>query len=845
MNKISNAASTQGGYKAAMKRFDAFQRERNDPEFCDLKELHIHEDHLQKLMLDYGTYLAKTDLYYAKKILSADAKGKYFGKLKEALKEKFPKHKAFTDMSWYTTLKSDIEKGATRTNFLSNDFFDNKTLSFYPSLKSGYIRENHRSLIFDGVQEQSYAHDMNTLCYLLMESASKKGYMDGGPLQQRAWFVMCMLAVARGGEIKYQRYDEWLWDDLYHSIDATWSEMKTLTKHCMMFGPDKDSHVCDFFHAFGSFFSVENGLHRAVSQDPAIKQCVFPYLHKFKNSNVAAKLTAIMRKYASPALADRISSRSIRKGATNFLSMHKSITEAELNARGCWVSESNSRAYRETTPILSIPGQNALANWNDVRTPKYAPRLECLGAHTQEKIEQFIYHLFLVDVPAFGPGGRLRPFLRACTAAMIMYHFQVVKDYGHRHRLVEKVVLAAEQAEVCDGALSDPVEVLRHWANLIKADFDKLNPDILDPMAHSLQECISHSNVLLQKALAETAACRITINDQQRTIEHLAQSVAAVSRVSEETAHSVAVNSRATEGIAHSVDAIARAMEIKSPPPRRSPIASAPIVSHETSGNALVRLSTADNESEINTPPNSSQLTADGERRSSDGKRRSDQLILGAVGEAVPKRRRSKTPPSLKNPPAILKHLSAADTAGPKNPPVILKHSSVAEAAGQSSAKTEIANVLLDLYHAKKFHGNKDRLRSMSLSHISERSKFTATLELVECVISDDQWSELCKSGQPVRDTMATANAVQQVCMTTLLAWEVSAGLKKPQKNTNLSRSMPYYIGVGARVVAYKKALEINGALFTAPKPTSKPAAAAKKPKSLLQSFLWKKPESI
>ena len=324
MNRISNARSTQGGYEAAMKRFNAFQKARNDPEFCDLKELHVREDHLQKLMLDYGTYLAKTDLYYAKKVLSAVAKGKYFGKLKEALKEKFPKHKAFTDESWYIMLKSDIEKGATRTNFLRNDSVDDtaKTLSFYPLLKDGYIRENHRSLIFNG-GDQSYANDMRSLCFLLIKSAGKKGDTDGGTLQQRAWFVTCMLAVARAGEIKYQRYDEWLWDDLYHSIDATWSEIKTLTKHCMMFGPDKDSYICDFFHAFGSFFSVENGLHRAAGQDPTIKKCVFPYLHKFKNAGVAAKLTVIMRKYASPAMEARVSSRSIRKGATNFLSMHK------------------------------------------------------------------------------------------------------------------------------------------------------------------------------------------------------------------------------------------------------------------------------------------------------------------------------------------------------------------------------------------------------------------------------------------------------------------------------------------------------------------------------------------
>ena len=783
MNRISNAPSTQGGYEAAIKRFDEFQKARNDPVFSDLKKVHVRDDHLQKLMLDFGTYLVQIDIPYANRVLSAETKSKYFEKLKEALKEKFPKHKAFDDERWYTSLRKDIEKGATRTNLLSNESFENKTLPFYPLLVDTYVREKHRSLILHG--DLTYASDMRSLCCLLIKAAGGPGKMvEGGPLQQRVWFVMSMLAIGRGGEIKFQRYDEWHWDELFQAIDSTWTEIKTLTQHCMLFGPDKESYLCDFFHAFGSFFSVENGLYRARELDPAIHKFVFPHLHGIQNSSVAGKLTSIMRSYLPPAVKDSISSRSIRRGATTFLSMHPSITEAELNARGCWASETNSKAYRETTPILSIPGQNALANWMDIRTIKYPPRLECLGSHTHDNLEKFMDRLYVVDVPAFGPGGTLRPFLRACTAAIIMYHFQVVKDYGPSHPLVERVVRVAEEIDLCDGALSDPSKVLRHWASKIKADFDNQNPDIIDPAQHSLQDCLKQNNVLLQKVLADNASYRITINEQQSTLDHVVRDIVRLTRATEEMAHSVASGSRE-----------------RSPQRRRLPSSSAPSVAND--GIA----STANVTTDMMSQPNNSELTAD-------GKRQSDQLVALAGDQAPASKRRSIPSTSLKKNSAFLTHSSAA------------------EAAGKSSAKTPIADVLFQLYEAKAFQGHKDRLRSISLSHFNEKDKFAATMELVECLISDDQWSKLCTCGQPVREMMDTTNAVQQVCMTTLRAWEESAGLKEPLRKKSSERAMPYFIGVGARVVAYKKACGINGHLSTAAKSTvtvsAKPAAAKK-----------------
>ena len=759
MPKLSAAASTISGNNSAIRRFDEFQKARSDPAFCELKELHVSEEHLQKLMLDFGTYLVKTDLHYGQEsTITPTVKAKYFGKVKEELKQKFPKHSAWRDEAeWYTPLQNGIEKGATRTNLLSDEAFDSKTLPFYPAIRADYVRSKHRELILHG--KVDYANDMRSLCYLLMKEATGEPYLQGGPLQQRVWFVMSMLAVGRGGEIKFQRYDEWHWDVLFQSIDSTWTEIKTLTQHCMLFGPDKESYLCDFYHAFGCFFSVEKGLYRANDVDKSVQKFVFPCLHGIVNASVAAKLTKIMRDHVSPETKKHVSSRSIRKGAATFLSMNPAVTEAELNARGGWASETNSKAYKETTPFLTIAGQNALALWNDVRTPKYAPQLKCLGDHVQPKVEEFIGKLYsTVDVPAFGPTGALRPFLRACTASLIMYHFDVVKDFGHHNLVVEKITRAAADAELRDGALTDPIEVLRHWSCRIRENFNSINPDLFDTNHNDIRECLAQTNRLLQQLLTKAEAGRIVAEDQQHSIDHMAQTIASVSKAVQQQGGS--------------------------PQRRRSPGVVAPSVSNEDDETAI--------------------RDAGMIEIASLGKRQFGDVQLAEV-------------------PAT-KRQNQQSESRPKQASLVLKHSSVTEAAGQSSAKTPIEGLLFSLYAHNLFFGTKDRLRSVGLNHLNEQAKYRAAMELVEFVISDEQWEELCKRGRTERETMTTAKAVQMLCLKTLRQWEETVGIKAALANPKRARDKPYYIGIGARVVAYKKEAGINCHLCTAMQTAKKPA---------------------
>ena len=202
MDRISAASSTKAAYGSAISRFNEYQNKNEDPIFDDLNMIHVEGEHLQKLMLDFGRYLAKTEFPYGKdgKFIAPSTKGDYFTKVKLALKEKFPRHDAWkTENPWFDELKSDIEKGAKRGAFLSTEVCDSKCMPFYPDVKDEFIRMHHRAAILHG--NVKYVKDLKSLCSLLIKKAAGKVDLQMGPLQQRVWFVMTMLAMGRGGEI--------------------------------------------------------------------------------------------------------------------------------------------------------------------------------------------------------------------------------------------------------------------------------------------------------------------------------------------------------------------------------------------------------------------------------------------------------------------------------------------------------------------------------------------------------------------------------------------------------------------------------------------------------------------
>jgi hypothetical protein len=432
----------------------------------------------------------------------------YLGRIKEQLHQRFPKHEEWaTEKSWYSNLLDSTSKAAERILRDDPDYNNPKIVPLYPIVKEGYYGTD----INGGKQ---CAFDMKLLSLRLLQKCSKSKIesLSNGPLQQRVWFLLMMYAVGRGGEIKGLKVEETQWDPWAWNIDLNWNEDKTLTRHSMLFGPSKHIYLLCVYHAFACFFAVERGLYRSPDTiERKFHKYFFPDLHLIANSSVAAKLTSILKSMVPPDMRSNVSSRSTRKGATTFLSMHAGVTESELNARGGWSDTTNSKSYRQLTPALTVPGDAALNQWQDTRTPKAAPYLRAIAKSFHPLIDNLLARLYVISksLPEFQKGGHLRPFLEACTASLIMYHFDLVDDHGAHHAVAQRLLEAV--AEVLPQ--SEPQVILRAWSTAIRNDFATRNPDLgeLSATGGHVRDLIREQNALTRALLERIASTTAVI----------------------------------------------------------------------------------------------------------------------------------------------------------------------------------------------------------------------------------------------------------------------------------------------------------------------------------------------
>jgi hypothetical protein len=153
---------------------------------------------------------------------------------------------------------------------------------------------------------------------------------------------------------------------------------------------------------------------------------------------------------------------------------------------------------------------------------------------------------------------------------------------------------------------------------------------------------------------------------------------------------------------------------------------------------------------------------------------------------------------------------------GASKVPRLSHHSSAVDAARQSAKKVPISQILVDFYKAGHLKGPKSNLRSALVPHLRsekdkpEKDKLFAAMDLFEFVVSDEEWTLLCTPGQNEGDVLDTAQEVETRCMQTIRQLEENEGLKQPLANKRRAREKSYFIGLGSRVVAYRKAIGVD-----------------------------------
>jgi hypothetical protein len=198
---------------------------------------------------------------------------------------------------------------------------------------------------------------------------------------------------------------------------------------------------------------------------------MFPSLHKISNKTVASNITNLLREFIpkqQTTLISYVTSRSLRRGATTLMQVHKDVTFSDSLARGGWSSGTNMDVYRVVNTAATLVGAKALSGWANARAPVFPPLLSVLGEHNRIHLERFMAELFpRSNIHLFGKGSALWPLLQTCTATMIMYHRDFVRDHKLSHPLVEKMNEAAEN--VFGGPVGHTY--LNDWSRMLKDTF--------------------------------------------------------------------------------------------------------------------------------------------------------------------------------------------------------------------------------------------------------------------------------------------------------------------------------------------------------------------------------------
>ena len=184
---------------------------------------------------------------------------------------------------------------------------------------------------------------------LLCRKSDLSGSQD--VLQQHAcWLSWTYHAVGRSGEVQFLEFSDTVYNPFFHAAVPLWMEPKTLQKYSQIMVHTKYSHgsyLADAYHSLGSYWSVEDGLYTSNSNASSCTSgFYFPQLHSLRSDRVSSKITAaVISSIEDKTIAKKYSGRSLQKGSSTELRMHRDISEAETIARYGHATGSNIDKY--------------------------------------------------------------------------------------------------------------------------------------------------------------------------------------------------------------------------------------------------------------------------------------------------------------------------------------------------------------------------------------------------------------------------------------------------------------------------------------------------------------------
>jgi hypothetical protein len=352
--------------------------------------------------------------------------------------------------------------------------------------------------------------------------------------RDRAQLLFTFYAVARGGETKFLRWDQFSWDSYFQNLEGLWKRIKTMFHHTISFQCCYLGFLCCLYHSLGCFFAVEDGLFRhtptgTVAEKTRIRnRYIFPHLWKISDPKVATMLTTLIREHSDAPFKKLNQSRSLRVGANTELAVHPDISPEQQRIAGGFAAGNNSELYTRMNPDLCLPAANALAQWpRATGKESQPPSLDCLISTmhvTLEQLECLTNHLYIICIDQFQRKQTLRPFLHACTASLIMYYPEMQKECGMSNEVGLKLAKSLQQAKLASSSV-EANKLLNEWSQVIKEDYDQKNSLIQHCTDTTILQVVQAQSVMINNLISLCGEQKKNIIALKNTVESLQVSI--------------------------------------------------------------------------------------------------------------------------------------------------------------------------------------------------------------------------------------------------------------------------------------------------------------------------------
>lgn len=796
--QLGQAEITASADASALRLYEVYRSRKGKAPFESMRFIEIECDNLENEIFSFARWCSSTPIpkFFQNdlqprgqnndapvKLLLKATLSKYIGKVLLLIRRKFPQHEDFMELrraqdvpQWWTRLRPVFERECDRFHMhLGSEYTFGET-SVRPLYSDNEAVGYNSTTIHDYIS----VIDLRSILLRLMKDAKIACDRDG-KLQHRTCLAMLFHAIGRGGEPKFQDYSEWMWHPRFEVLDPGWTELKMLEKYAMPMVPHKNHFVDDIYHCFGSFWSVESGLFRSQQPDQqAIASYVFPDLHSLVDSGVAKKMTTIIRENlpegCPPEIVNSFSAKSTRRGSITELSTHRSIRGLDVCGRSGHETGTSIDSYLDKSFIVrGLRGAKALAQWKDVEADIKVPRLECLGAHTNDAVQDLLNNLFVVSVPYFRSGQALHIVLRTCAASLIMYHRMVTQELGTANAVSTKLRNSARAANIADARFpgESPETLLDKWSDIIMNDYHERNPEIAPATPDAMQMAT-------------------VLNQQTQLLIEIRSDVRELKRKSD-------------------MDQVQMAALRQDNAELHNQVASL----NDQLGHAQYKLGF------LRTPPGSSSTANRRRSREEENEQGDDGNGAGKrprLGEQVSPVVLAASAPTRGSASSV--NTAAAQQIAPPHAAIrfaaatqpaqrgLIYGAEAKDTESKSNKRFYIAMVLEQLYKQGRLSGSGSWKAIDPPLQFTEKSSLRNTLELCEVVLSEEDAKVLKNPGSSDEDVKTHAKSVEQKCMRKMLQYEgVDPDFEaQVAKKTNRSQQkQPTYLAVGKRVREYKK----------------------------------------